>query len=81
MAPSGRSSLNVAAASAAMMTLAAAIVKINGLILGLMIPSSPSTTHRVRPPSTGGQKMVSLLYHMTLAMHLMMSPYSGAPLK
>ena len=45
MAPSGRSSLNVAAASAAMMTLAAAIVKINGLILGLMIPSSPSTTH------------------------------------
>ena len=62
VAPSGRSSLTVAVASAATRTLAAAMI------------STQSTTHLDRPPNTGGP-MVSLLYHMILATHLIMSPY------
>ena len=72
------SSIAVAASAAMKKTLevaVAATVKTSGEILGLMMPSSPNTTCRNRPPSTGGRKMVSLIYHMTLAVQLMMFPY------
>ena len=80
MAHFGVSSSIAAVANAATRTLeatAAATVKDNGEILGLMIPSSPNTTCRNRPPSTGGRKMVRMiyLYLMTLEMPSVMFPY------